>query len=83
MPPFISRINENTSIPLKIAAAVAIATATISVQLWTLRSDIDRINSKIDGAWSVQNMELWTTKFQRDNPTLKIPSAKEGIALER
>jgi hypothetical protein len=48
-----------------------------------LRSELVRINSKIDSAWSVENMDLWAAKMQRDNPSVRVPQAREGFALER
>jgi hypothetical protein len=74
-----SRINENTSIPLKIVVAIVGATIAISLQLASLRSELAQINRKLDSGWSIENMTLWTTKFQRDNPQLKIPNATEGF----
>lgn len=94
MTQLISRINENTSVPLKIVVPVIVAvigaTWAISVQISGLRAEMSAIagqvrtvNAKIDGAWTIQNMELWTAKMQRNNPTLRIPEVKEGFPFDR
>ncbi len=85
-----AKLNENTSVPLRIVvpvvATVAGAAWALSVQLNGLRAEMGsmnrqliEMNAKIEGAWSRQNMGLWVTKFQRDNPAIKIPDAQEGV----
>jgi hypothetical protein len=85
-----TRLSENTSLPLKIVVPLIVAVAgaawAISVQISGLRAELAstnrqllEVNAKIEGAWSVQNMGLWVAKMQRDNPAMKIPNAREGF----
>lgn len=77
-----SRITENTSIPLKVVVAIITATIVISAQLFALKNELQQISGKLDGTWTVQNMELWTTKLGAANPTLKVPDAREAFAIK-
>jgi hypothetical protein len=85
-----TRLSENTSLPLKIVVPLIVAVAgaawAISVQISGLRAELAstnrqllEVNAKIEGAWSVQNMGLWVAKMQRDNPTMRVPNAREGF----
>lgn len=92
-----SRLNENTTIPLKVIIPLIIAfcsgtwwlsdklsqqNTSTRIELLAMRAELREISTKIDNAWSVQSMGLWAAKLQRDNPSLKVPLTREGMASQ-
>lgn len=78
MTQLISKINEDTAIPLKVVVPVVMA---IFGATWFLSAKMSSMESKIDGAWSKGQMEVWTSRLQKNNPALNVPEASQVVVV--
>jgi hypothetical protein len=75
----LQKINENTSIPLKVV--VPIISAIIVVSMW-VNTTLNRIEASIHDSWRTRDMQKWSTLLSRENPTIKVPSPYDAIAAD-
>src|SRR4051812_46192467 len=81
------QLNENTSIPLKVLVPIFMflipATWKLSSQVSDVKHAFGEMSQKIQqvekASWTKENMEIWTVKLERNNPTLNVPKPKEGM----
>lgn len=79
MTQFIRKIDENTSVPLKVVGAIVVAALGISAQLFAIKRDLDEL--KQGAFWTVENQEVWASELRRGNPQLSVPRAREGFVM--
>lgn len=79
-----ARINENTSIPIKIVLPVVLSVVSATWFLsWKLsqierqgeavRKQVEAVDQSLRNYWSRVDMVLWSTALQRNNPALTVP----------
>jgi hypothetical protein len=84
-----SLLNENTNIPLKILVPLFAFLIPVTWRLSGTVSDVKHdfrdlkaeVRTMNEKSWTRENMELWATKLERNNPAVKVPAAKEGLSL--
>lgn len=67
-------ISEKTSIPFKVVIPIA---ALLIACTMKISGGINKIEIAISRSWTVDSMDRWARAFQRENPSIKVPDARE------
>jgi hypothetical protein len=65
----------------KVRLDLVLALAPVMVGLIMLYIKLDAIEARLDKSWTYQEQVLWAEQFAGQNPTVKVPSAKEVFNL--
>lgn len=77
---FFKRIDENTSVPMKIVVPVIGMLLACTVWLTTM---LIGIKNSVGHGWTVDHMETWGRQLEDKNPAIKTPYARDIWRAER
>lgn len=76
-----SNVNQNTLIPLGVAAAIVVAAVThfrwMDAQFSELRQEVRDLRQALNQQWTVQDMEVFALRVKTLNSGFNVPDVNE------